>query len=325
MKRLNLVPLPGDEGERLDRFIAARGGISRGAARRAIDEGGVFLDGRRCKVAGKLVRVGYHVTVNLEEGGRAPIAPEPLAPARLLFADEHLVAIDKPAGVPAQATLTSDRGTLPVLAAALLGAPVTLVHRLDRETSGVTVLARTPEATYALAEAFRGGVPEKTYLALCLRPPSPPEGRIDAAIGKDPRRAGLRKISQGGDAAATRYRTLAVGHAALVEARPETGRTHQVRVHLAHLGAPLLGDPKYGGPRMIGQVSVPRVMLHAARLELPHPITGAPLRFEAPVPADFAELAASMECPLPGCGRRRPAARQRVPVDRHLRAWHVCE
>jgi 23S rRNA pseudouridine1911/1915/1917 synthase len=177
---------------------------------------------------------------------------------------------------------------------------VTLVHRLDRETSGVTVLARSPEATLALAEAFRAGVPEKTYLALCLRPPSPPAGRVDAALGRDPRRKGLRLVSPVGDAAATRYRTLVTGHAALVEARPETGRTHQVRVHLAHLGAPLLGDPKYGGPRMVGAVSVPRVMLHAARLELPHPVTGAPLRFEAPVPADFRELAAALECPLPG-------------------------
>jgi 23S rRNA pseudouridine1911/1915/1917 synthase len=299
VKRLDLVALPGDEGERLDRFVAARGGISRGAARRAIEEGGVFLDGRRCKVASKPIRPGYTVTVNLEEGGHAPAAAEPLAGERLLFADEHLVAIDKPSGVPAQATLTSDRGTLPELASALLGRPVTLVHRLDRETSGVTLLACSPAATAALAEAFRAGVPEKTYLALCRKPPSPPEGRVDAAIGKDPRRAGLRQVSPGGDAAATRYRTLCVGHAALVEARPETGRTHQIRVHLAHLGAPVLGDPKYGGPRMVGEVSVPRVMLHAARLELRHPITGAPLRFDAPVPADFAALAAALECPLP--------------------------
>jgi 23S rRNA pseudouridine1911/1915/1917 synthase len=153
-------------------------------------------------------------------------------------------------------------------------------------------------ATAALAEAFRGGVLEKTYLALCLRPPSPPLGRIEAAIGRDPRRAGLRQVAPGGEAAATRYRTLVVGHAALVEARPETGRTHQIRVHLAHLGAPLLGDPKYGGPRMVGAVSVPRVMLHAARLELPHPVTGAPLCFAAPVPADFAALASALECPL---------------------------
>jgi 23S rRNA pseudouridine1911/1915/1917 synthase len=295
LKRLTLVARPGDEGERLDRFIAARGAVSRGLARRAIEQGGVFLDGRRCKVASKQVRAGYEITVNLEEGGRAPGAGVALDATRLLYADEHLVAVDKPAGVPAQATLTTDRGTLPLLVSALLGEDVSLVHRLDRDTSGVTVLARTPEATIALAEAFRAGTPEKTYLALCARPPSPPEGRLEAAIGKDPRRAGLRQVSPGGDAAATRYRTLATGWAALVEARPETGRTHQIRVHLAHLGAPLLGDPKYGGPRMVGAVSVPRVMLHARRLALLHPVSGVPLVFEAPVPEDLRVVAGALE------------------------------
>jgi 23S rRNA pseudouridine1911/1915/1917 synthase len=254
MKRLTLVALPADEGERLDRFIALRGGISRGQARRAIDEGGVFLDGRRCKVSSKPVRAGYQVTINLEEGGRAPLAGLALDRSRLLYADEQLLAVDKPAGVPAQPTLTSDRGTLPELASALIGGEATLVHRLDRETSGVTVLARTRAAAAALAEAFRGGTPEKTYLALCARAPAPPEGRVDAPLGKDPRRPGLRRVSAEGDTAATRYRTLAEGRAALVEARPETGRTHQIRVHLAHLGAPLLGDPKYGGPRMVEEV-----------------------------------------------------------------------
>ena len=109
------------------------------------------------------------------------------------------MAVDKPAGVPAQPTLTSDRGTLPELVSALLGEPVTLVHRLDRETSGVTVLARTRAAAAALSEAFRVGGPEKTYLALCARAPSPAEGRLEAAIGKDPRRPGLRQVSPGGD------------------------------------------------------------------------------------------------------------------------------
>jgi 23S rRNA pseudouridine1911/1915/1917 synthase len=300
LKRLNLVARPGDEGERLDRFVAARGGVSRGLARRVIDEGGVFLDGRRCKVASKQVRAGYEVTVNLEEGGRIPEGAAALDRSRLLFADEHLVAVDKPAGVPAQPTLTTDRGTLPSLASALLGSEVLLVHRLDRETSGVTVLARSKEAAAALAEAFRTGTPEKTYLALCAQAPSPPEGRLEAALGKDPSRPGLRRVSTGGDAAAPRYRTLAAAQAARVEARPETGRTHQIRVHLAHLGAPLLGDARYGGPRMVGALGVPRVMLHARRLELAHPVTGARLVFEAPVPEDFAEVARTLGLgPLP--------------------------
>ncbi len=288
MKRLSLAVAAADEGERMDRFIAARGGISRGEARRVLDAGGVFLDGRRCKVSGRVLRAGQQVVVNLAEGGRAADAAEPLVRARLLYADAELAAVDKPAGVPSQPTLTTDRGTLPELVSALLGAPVTLVHRLDRDTSGVTVFARTRAAAAALSAAFRDGLPEKTYLALCARPPEPREGRLDAALGKDPARAGLRRVDPRGDPAATRYRTVRDGPlAALVEARPETGRTHQIRVHLAHLGAPLLGDAKYGGPRRVGEVSVPRVLLHARRLELAHPATGARLLLEAPVPEDF--------------------------------------
>jgi 23S rRNA pseudouridine1911/1915/1917 synthase len=289
VKRLSLVVAPADAGERLDRYIAARGGISRGLARRTLDQGGVFLDGHRTKRADRALRAGQAVVVNLEEGGRAAAAATPLERSRLLYADVHLAAVDKPAGVPAQATLTSDRGTLPELVGALLGAPVTLVHRLDRETSGVTVFARTPDAAAALAAAFRDGAPEKTYLALCGRAPSPAEGRLELALGKDPARSGLRRADPNGDPAATRYRTLRDGPlAALVEACPETGRTHQIRVHLAHLGAPLLGDSRYGGARRVGEVAIPRVLLHARRLEIVHPVTRERLRLEAPVPDDFA-------------------------------------
>jgi len=298
LKRLTLAVGPADARERIDRFIAARGGISRGEARRALDAGGVFLDGHRCKVAGRLLHPGQKVIVNLAEGGRAAAPATPLDRARLLYADGEIAAVDKPAGIPAQATLTSDAGTLPRLVEALLGAPVTLVHRLDRETSGVTVFARTRDAAAALAEAFRAGTPEKTYLALCARAPEPPEGRIAAPLGKDPARAGLRRVDPEGDPAATNYRTLRAGPlGALLEARPETGRTHQIRVHLAHLGAPLVGDARYGGPRRIGEIAIPRVMLHARRLALVHPATGAPLAFEAPVPEDFAEAERAL---LPG-------------------------
>jgi 23S rRNA pseudouridine1911/1915/1917 synthase len=296
MRRLSLSAGPADDGERLDRFIAARGGISRGEARRALERGGVFLEGKRCKVAGRLVRKGQKVVVNLEEAGRGAGSAPPLDRSRLLFADAEIAAVDKPAGVPAQPTLTSDRGHLVDLVSELLGSPVRLVHRLDRETSGVTVLARTAGAANALAAAFRDGTPRKTYLALCARAPEPPEGRIDAPLGKDPHHPGRRAVVAGGEPAATRYRTLAAGPrgAALVEARPETGRTHQIRVHLAALGAPLLGDARYGGPRMVGDLSVSRVMLHALRLEVPHPATGATAAFEAPIPDDFAAVRAAL-------------------------------
>jgi 23S rRNA pseudouridine1911/1915/1917 synthase len=296
LRRLSLRAGAADEGERLDRFIAARGGISRGLARRALDAGGVFLDGRRCKVAGRLVRDGQSIVVNLEEAGRAAEEPAPLDRGCLLHVDEHLVVVDKPPFVAAQPTLTTDRGALPDLVAALVGGPVTVVHRLDRETSGVTVLARTAAAAAALSEAFRAGAVEKTYLALCARAPSPRDGRLEAPLGPDPARPGRRAVLAAGDAAATRYQTLraAEGGPALVECRPETGRTHQLRVHLAHLGAPLLGDARYGGPRRVGELSIPRVMLHARRLALVHPATGAPLVAEAAAPADFEAVRAAL-------------------------------
>jgi 23S rRNA pseudouridine1911/1915/1917 synthase len=298
LKRLSLRAGPADAGERLDRFIAARGGVSRGLARRALEQGGVFLDGKRCKVASRGLHPGQEVVVNLEEGGRAAAPGAHLDPARILFVDAHLVAVDKPPGVPAQPTLTSDRGTLPELVAEAIGGPVTIVHRLDLETSGVTVLARTRDAAATLSAAFRDGVPRKTYLALCARAPSPRTGRVDAPLGKDPARPGRRAVRPDGEPAATAYATLEEGPAAaLVEARPETGRTHQIRVHLAHVGAPLLGDARYGGPRQVGELAIPRVLLHASRLELPHPATGGPLVIEAVTPEDFRAVAGAL---LPG-------------------------
>jgi 23S rRNA pseudouridine1911/1915/1917 synthase len=289
VRRLTLQVSAGDAGARLDRFIAAKGGISRGLARRALDAGGVFLDGRRCKLAGRAVREGQAVVVNLEEAGRGSTPPAPLERRRLLYADEHMVAVDKPPFVPAQPTLTTDQGTLPELVSSLLGAPVTLVHRLDRETSGVTVLARTREAAAALSEAFRAGGPKKTYLALCARAPSPFSGVLDDPLGPDPARPGRRCVRAGGEPAVTRYSTVGQGLAgvALVTCWPETGRTHQIRAHLAHAGAPLLGDPRYGGPRQVLGTSLPRVMLHARRLTLEHPARKEQLALEAPVPEDF--------------------------------------
>jgi 23S rRNA pseudouridine1911/1915/1917 synthase len=295
LRRLKLRVADADAGSRLDLFIATAGGISRGLARRTLDTGGVFLDGRRCKVASRTVRAGQSITVHLEEGGRTPTSPVALEPRRLLYADEDVAVVDKPPFVAAQPTLTTDRGALPELVGALLGAPVTLVHRLDRETSGVCIFARSARAAAALAEAFRTGTPEKTYLALTARSPTPPLGRIALAIGKDPLRPGRRRIDTDGDPAATRYRTLVQGQGgAAVECQLETGRTHQIRVHLAHLGAPLLGDARYGGPRRVLATSVPRVMLHARRLSLLHPVTGVRTTFEAPIPEDLAAIARTL-------------------------------
>jgi len=290
---------------RLDKLIAAHGKISRGLARRVLDIGGVFVDGRRCKMAGRLVRAGQRVEVYIdEEAAREALKPEtPLEQERVLYADEHIVAVDKPAFVLAQATRTSERGALPERLKALLGGTFRVVHRLDKETSGVMLLARTADAASALGEAFQRGEISKTYLALCAPAPNPLEGAVDAPILPVRGRPGLYHVSPSGDHALTLYRTLALQPAkdvedaassvrtALVELQPKTGRTHQIRVHLAHIGAPVLGDARYGGLRRFAGREIPRVMLHALKLEFRHPILGQPLVILAQVPQDFAAMA----------------------------------
>lgn len=294
MKKLELVAQLEDRGDRLDRVIARRGGIARGEARRALERGGVWVEGRRVKAASRAVREGQTIAVILEEAGRGAPALEALCDERVLFEDSHLIAVDKPAFVPAQATLATDRGTLLALVEARTRKPVGLVHRLDLETSGVTVFGKNRAATSALAAAFREGAARKRYLAAAVGA-LPPEGRTELPLGPDPRRKGRYVASErGAVSAATRYRVLARrGSLCAVELFPETGRTHQIRSHLAALSAPILGDALYGGPKEIEVGGAPlraaRVLLHARALEILHPVTGAPLRLEAPVPADLRE------------------------------------
>ncbi|MGI5861219.1 MAG: RluA family pseudouridine synthase [Myxococcales bacterium] len=293
MKKLELRPGPSDEGERLDRFISRAGGVSRGEARRVLERGGVWVGGKRVKVASRPVRAGQSVLVVLEEAGRSAGPAAELAAERILFEDASLVAVDKPPFVAAQATLGSDEGNLLALVSAHLGGEAGLVHRLDLETSGVTVFGKTRSATRALAAAFREGTAHKRYLAIAFGELAD-EGRIETPISPDPHRKGRYLAVAGGRMpAATRYKVLGrKGRLCAVEAFPETGRTHQIRVHLASLGAPLVGDKLYGGPKAIetdaGPVQVERVLLHARELQLPHPKTGEPLRILAPVPAEIA-------------------------------------
>lgn len=295
MKKLEYTVDAKDQGERLDRFLASRGNLSRGEARRMLDRGAVWVDDLRVKIASKPVNRGQRVVVVLEEGGRTEPAAQELAPERVLFQDEHLIAVDKPVGVPAQATLATDRGNLVALVSALAGREVGLVHRLDLETSGVTVFAKTRPATSALAEAFRVGTAHKRYLAVAVGTLAD-EVRCELPISPDGRRWGkFRAMPAGKVPAATRFRVLGRrGEALAVECWPETGRTHQIRVHLKALGAPIAGDDLYGGPKEVetaaGTIAAPRVMLHARSLEVPHPATGQVVRFEAPVPKDLEAL-----------------------------------
>ena len=295
MKKLVLETQGRDEGQRLDRFLASRGGLTRGEARRLLDRGAVWVNGQRVKIASRPVHEGQEVSVFIEEAGRSEPAAQRLEPERVLLEDAHLIAVDKPPGVPAQATLATDCGNLLALVSAHVGREVGLVHRLDLETSGVTLFAKTRPATTALAAAFRHGTVQKRYLAAALGT-LPDEGRVDLAISPDPRRWGKFRALPGGKVpAATRFRVLARrGLLCAVELFPETGRTHQIRVHLKALGAPIAGDDLYGGPAEVetptGRHRAERVMLHARSLELPHPATGARLAVEAPLPEDLKGL-----------------------------------
>ena len=229
------------------------------------------------------------------------IAKPPLTPAEIalvkslvIFEDDHVLALNKPSGLSSQ----GGRGqvnTLDEMLAAFArsnGNRPRLIHRLDRDTSGVILTARTKPAAGFLGKAMMGRRVRKTYYAIVGTPPSPATGLIETSLRRDEqgREAYMRVCEPDhadAEAARSRYRTLAsTDGAALLELRPETGRMHQLRVHLASIGSPIAGDARYGGTLRLGDTPVSRLMLHAAALEFPHPAGGFK-RLEAPVPADM--------------------------------------
>ena len=233
------------------------------------------------------------------------LTPEEVAFVRamVIFEDDHVIALNKPAGLSSQggriATHTLDE--LMWAFAKSSGNRPRLVHRLDRDTSGVLLTARTKPAAGFLGKALMAKRFRKTYLAI-VGPgaPAPKGGVIDAPLRREMlgREAYMRVCAADhpdAETAVTRYRTLAASaDAALVELSPETGRMHQLRVHLASIGRPIAGDVRYGGALTLGGHVAPRLMLHAAALSFPHP-DGGTRRVEAPPPEDFMALAKSLE------------------------------
>jgi len=218
----------------------------------------------------------------------------------VLHEDAWFLVLHKPSGLP-----TTSPGPEPTLTAVAreLDPTAPRLHpssRLDAEVSGVVIFARTPNATEHLLAARQAGSYRRGYLAIASTAPEPRQGEWHGAIGIDPNNPRKRTIARAGASGAreahTRYSTLqSTAHAVLLWLIPQTGRTHQLRVHAANAGIPLLGDRHYGGaPRVVladGRVlSARRTMLHCARVEIPNPVGGDPLRFEAPPPTDFAEL-----------------------------------
>lgn len=253
-------------------------------------ETGLTVNGTRVFTTAVL-REGDRLAVDLDAAERAAhVGPVPMA-LDILFEDEHLLAVNKPA--PLACIPSSLVPGEPTLAAGLLyhlgeGASLHLVNRLDRGTTGVLAAAKNAWVHDLLRKRLHTGAFRRTYLALCLGGPEEDAGEICLPIGRDPASAIKRRADPTGKAAETAYRVLERrGELVLVELTPRTGRTHQLRLHMAALGCPLAGDWLYGTE---DRALIPRPALHAARLELVHPVTGEALALEAPMPEDMRKL-----------------------------------
>ncbi len=294
------------EGMRLDRALARRLDLPRNRVQHLIRDHRVLIDGRRARVATPL-RAGSRVQIELPASPPPhAVVPEP-GPLPLLYEDDQLLVVDKPAGLAVHPGAGRPSGTLanrliasyPELQEVGSSERPGIVHRLDIGTSGVLAVARTPQAYAELSRAFAERRVEKRYLAIAWDRPREDRGTITKPLGRDPRNRKRISIRPKGRAAITHYRMVA--HEAgitLFELDIATGRTHQIRVHLKALGHPILGDPTYGeerwknlqGKARLVTRSMGRPALHAWRLTLPHPVEKEPLTVVAPPPPDLVSL-----------------------------------
>jgi 23S rRNA pseudouridine1911/1915/1917 synthase len=291
MATLRFSVADADAGSRLDRALAARKEIaSRAAAERLLHNGAVRVDGSVLAKSHRL-EAGSVVEVDLPEDA-AGLEPEPVT-VPLAYEDEHLLVVDKPAGLVVHPGTGASSGTLAgqLLTLGARGGEDPerpgIVHRLDRDTSGLLLVARSEEAHAALQEAIRAREVERRYLALVRGRPRSRTGRIDAPIGRDRRDPTRRSLDTEEPREAVTWfgaRETLAEHA-LLEVRLETGRTHQIRVHLAAIDLPVSGDAQYG---VRGDLGLERQFLHAHRLRLKHPVTGEELDLESPLPPDLA-------------------------------------
>jgi 23S rRNA pseudouridine1911/1915/1917 synthase len=274
-------------GERLDRFVASLPGVgSRAAAERLLTAGNVLVDGVARSKSHRL-EGGEEVAVDL--GAGPTVAPAPAPEVKVAFEDEHVIVVDKPAGVVVHPAAGHASGTLvDALAGRSAGgdpARPGIVHRLDRDTSGLLVVSRTQEAYEGLRALGRRRALEREYLALVRGRPRSRTGRIEAPIGRDRRDPTRRSLDTDTPKdAVTHFEVVELlDEHALLRVRLETGRTHQIRVHLAAIGLPVVGDPVYGSP----EPGLRRQFLHATRLAFTHPVTGESVEVVSPLPADL--------------------------------------
>ncbi len=273
--------------------------MSRSQLQALISDGAVRVDGRRRK-AGERLKGGEHIVLQLPLPDNTPgVLPESI-PLQVIHEDDCLVVIDKPAGMVVHPGDHNERGTL--VAAALSRWPqlaampgeakrAGVVHRLDKDTSGLILLALQDSARRHLMRQFQERRVAKRYLALLERCPPARQGAIDAPVGRDPRRRQRMAVIARGKNAVSDYRVLEgnlAGGRALVEVRPTTGRTHQIRVHMAHIGCPVVADNVYGIRKQ--RLPLARQFLHASGLSFTHPTTLEEVSFESPLPAELQTL-----------------------------------
>ncbi len=292
----NFEVAPEEAGERLDKLVAQRLGLSRSAARRMIEESLVQVDGVEEVSPAHRMRSGEWVEAQLVE---ERLRPESI-PVPVVFEDEHLLVADKPAGLVVHPGAGNRSGTLvnALLSRGIAGGEDPerpgVVHRLDRDTSGLMVLAKGEEAYSELVTALATRSVRRVYRAVVVGEGLPETGTVDSPVGRDPTNPALMAVGIG-KPAVTHFEVVyrAAGYA-MLQVRLETGRTHQIRVHLSAIGHPLYADPLYGE-------AVPgrRLWLHAERLAFVHPITGEALEFESPIPADLREAARELDPSFP--------------------------
>jgi 23S rRNA pseudouridine1911/1915/1917 synthase len=308
--RTHSLALPEElQGLRLDQALArALPQYSRARLQSWIEAGAIHVDGRRPRAKDKVVG-GERVEIEAQLEVDSQVAPEAM-PLEIVFKDRALFVINKPAGLVVHPGAGNTRHTLQNALLALdpklaVVPRAGLVHRLDKDTSGLLVVARTPEVHTTLVAALAEREIERHYIALCSGVMTG-GGTVDEPIGRHRSQRTKMAVRSDGRPSVTHYRLMKRFRAhTLLHVQLESGRTHQIRVHLAHIGYPVVGDPVYGGRRRFPAAASPaliaeleaftRQALHAARLKLAHPTTGKEVEWEAPLPADMAHLVAVLE------------------------------
>ncbi|MFO7766341.1 MAG: RluA family pseudouridine synthase [Pelovirga sp.] len=283
-------------GKRLDHFLPdVIPDLSRSLVRKIIDIGGVHVNGQRKRTCSQPLVPGDQVELYIDQ---MALEPYRIRSQDVVFQDRYLIVLNKPAMIETQPTHARYKGTLYEALQHYLKDPyrprqkptLGMIQRLDRTTSGLILFSIHPDAHKKMTRMFLDGSVEKKYLALVSGQPDPASGEIRSLLARSRRENRVHSVAAGGKLAITRYTLVAaLQDYALLEVQILTGRSHQIRAHMAELECPLIGDSRYGGPKSVAGLECSRAMLHSRQLKFYHPVTGQPLDFSVPMPEDMKE------------------------------------